>query len=123
MGASIGTGSSAPLLSGRGLIPCVGIACWGWRSVVGRVCSGSGEVSAVGDIDIIPELCGGNTGCGWWSGVPVCPSIIISGRGDGSYVSAHFESPDTAANRAYVPGEGVLGTYGIYQEFRRWRWG
>ncbi len=55
---------------------------------------GSREVGTVGDVDIIPEICGSNTGCGWWSRVPVCPSIIIGDGGDGSSVSAHFESPD-----------------------------
>ncbi len=53
------------------------------------------EIGTVGNVDVVPEICGSNTGCGWWSRVPVGPSVIISGRGNGSNVSPHVESPNT----------------------------
>ncbi len=88
------------------LVPCPGVSCWGWGLVIGWVCSRGREVGTVWNIDVVPEVCRSDTGCGWWSGVPICPSIVIGGRGDGSNVSPHFESPDTGSESGIRAGWG-----------------
>ncbi len=105
-------GCELPVL--YGLVPelDVSITCWGRSSVVWGAMVG-GEVGAIRNGNIVPELVGANWGCEWWSTVIptgyIIPSMVVRviAGGDGSDVTAHIESP------------AVADVAGIFP--RRWR--
>ena len=70
------------------------VAGWGRGSVIGEATVG-GEVGAVWNGNIVPEIIGIEHGCRCCRVVPMCPRIVAMGieGGDGSGVLAHIESP------------------------------